>query len=191
MRRERTTSRPIPRIWGAKAPSPSVWTIPSLQQLKFIGTSAAGRPFARSSPMRFLWIAAYLTPRRRQGRYGLPATFAICCHGCCHEGAGAGRRCSIGNRRIARRRRPHRSPSFTACRDVFRRTSFQKHQLFQLFNSASPALPGRCARHIRCSRRHIDGGLPASAPARGWRAPPENAGHARRTAWCPRIRTAR
>ena len=58
-------------------------------------------------------------------------------------------------------------------------------------SSATPALPVRCARHIRYSRRHTGGCPPASAPARGWRARPENAGHARRTAWCPRIRRAR
>ncbi len=58
-------------------------------------------------------------------------------------------------------------------------------------NSAIPALPARCARHTRCSRRQIGGCLPASARASDWRARPENAGRAKRTAWCPRIRRAR
>ena len=64
------------------------------------------------------------------------------------------------------------------------------HPGYDSFSSAGPAPRGRCARHIPYSRRHTDGCLPASAPARGWRAPPENADHARRTAWCPRTRTA-
>ena len=56
-------------------------------------------------------------------------------------------------------------------------------------SSASPALPARCARHIRCSRRHIDGCPPASARAPGWTAPRESTGRGRRTAWCPHIPT--
>lgn len=56
---------------------------------------------------------------------------------------------------------------------------------------ATPVLPARCARHIPSSRRQTGECLRVSAPARGLRARPENAGHARRTAWCPRIPTAR
>ncbi len=35
-----------------------------------------------------------------------------------------------------------------------------------------PAPRGRCAAHIRYSRRHTGGCRPASVPARGWTAPP-------------------